>query len=182
MEVKHGPAAASSSSSSSVTLEAPCVVVNGDLARVERQLLPPHLARDFTGWSYSCSVVTFHWALSTRLHALAHHSIFLGGLDEPLAEEREGGKSRRQAWDWEGLGKGPQPTGQQGQQDQQGQPVNFYVHAPSRSDPSQASRQRTQPGHATPPSHLRSRARAGRRPPHTRAMRCTQTATSSPRS
>lgn len=134
--MKHGPAAASSSSSSSVTLEAPCVVVNGDLARVERQLLPPHLARDFGGWSYSCSVVTFHWALSTRLHALAHHSIFLGGLDEPLAEEREGGKSRRQAWDWEGLGKGPQPTGQQGQQDQQGQPVNFYVHAPSRSDPS----------------------------------------------
>uniref|UniRef100_A0A7S2R9P3 Amine oxidase domain-containing protein n=1 Tax=Rhizochromulina marina TaxID=1034831 RepID=A0A7S2R9P3_9STRA len=97
-------------------VDAAAVLVNVDLPMAEATLLPKSQKRDFSTSQFSCSVVSFHWALNTTLKPLSHHTLFL----EAQSEAR-----RQQSWEWESAfssrGEGP---------------ANFYVHAPARTDPS----------------------------------------------
>jgi phytoene desaturase len=111
------------------------VLVNADLPLAEELLLgrgassktaqevvPP--PRDFSNADFSSSVVAFHFALNVKLEGLSHHSLFLA-VDEP-SEKSDGEPRREKAWDWEGMMAGSR---------EKAGAVNFYVHAPSRTDP-----------------------------------------------
>jgi phytoene dehydrogenase-like protein len=135
------------SSDGSDHIHAAQVVVNGDLAAAEERLFCGTAleaeARSFQNKELSCSVIAFHWALRTQLPTLSHHNVFLatdpgggGGWDNkrarPLDEPR-----RRLAWDWVNrLRLGDDAASEAvGGADVEGL-CNFYVHAPSRTDPS----------------------------------------------
>ena len=133
-------------------IESACVVVNADLPAAETQLLPPELRRSEyaelseerearsrseqpaggqsggrrRGWRYSTSSVSFFFCLDRRYEQLRHHNVFLAGADA-----------------WRGLFDAT-AYGRFGEGAQAGAgappPLHFYVHAPSRTDPSVCER------------------------------------------
>mmetsp|Transcript_2368 Transcript_2368/g.3411 ORF Transcript_2368/g.3411 Transcript_2368/m.3411 type:complete len:634 (-) Transcript_2368:193-2094(-) len=107
-------------------LPADMVVANPDLPWAEKNLLQEHAKRpnfDRTdkNWKYSSSVVSFCWAVDKSYpEALGHHSLFL---------------SNNYKKSWEGI------FGNQGENvedvlKKEYQDFNFYVHTPTRTDPS----------------------------------------------
>ncbi|CAM6092932.1 unnamed protein product [Calypogeia fissa] len=95
-------------------LRADIVVANADLPYVYNQLLSSggnkHAER-LTRSKYSASVISFNWSLDSHLDGLNHHNIFLS-------------ESYERSWD--------RATDASSFLDQ----PNFYLHAPSRTDPS----------------------------------------------
>lgn len=71
--------------------------------------------KDWNKKDYSCGVIAFYWAVDKKVDYLSHHSIFLGAGGGPRAAD--------EAWmpitSGDGISKTP----------------NFYVHCPSRTDP-----------------------------------------------
>ncbi|EPS33110.1 hypothetical protein PDE_08072 [Penicillium oxalicum 114-2] len=97
-------------------IEADAVVVNADLLYAYEELLPSHQSKpDVTREKedVSCSAITFYWSMSQRIPQLESHNMFVG-----------------------------QPSGEQfpdvyWNRDRETMP-SFYVHVPSRTDPSAA--------------------------------------------
>ena len=90
------------------------VVVNIDAPRAEELFLPPAVQdRGAITKRPSCGIVSLSFALNITLSRLAHHTLFLGDMGEC----------------WECVKR---PDGSTFD----GEKFNFYVHAPSRSDPS----------------------------------------------
>jgi len=95
-------------------LKSDIIVANADLPYVYRKLLPDKgKSRRLDRMRYSCSAICFHWGLSKVYPQLGHHSVFLSdafreGLDSIFKEKS--------------VGDSP----------------SFYVHAPTRTDPSAA--------------------------------------------
>ncbi len=95
-------------------IQAEVVVANADLAYVYRSLLPDDGTADrLARKRYGCSAVIFYWGLNTRFPQLGAHNLF-------LAEDY------RQSFDpiFEQLTLPDDPS--------------FYVHVPTRTDPSTA--------------------------------------------
>jgi phytoene desaturase len=90
------------------------IVANADLPYVYRELLPPgRKSRRIDRMKYSCSAICFHWGLDKLYPQLSNHSVFLSdnfkkGLDAIFKEKS--------------VSETP----------------SFYVHAPSRTDPTAA--------------------------------------------
>jgi phytoene desaturase len=90
------------------------VVANADLPYVYRNLLPRSgKSKKLDRMKYSCSAICFHWGLDKVYPQLGHHSVFLSdgfreGLDTIFKDKS--------------VGDNP----------------SFYVHAPTRTDPSAA--------------------------------------------
>ena len=106
------------------SLMADRVVIDADLAAAEALLPPEYRRSDYAeiseqgggeGWRYSSSTVSFYFCLDVRYPQLRHHNVFIGGNGA-----------------WDGLfdaaaySEWPQREGT----------LNFYVHAPARTDPS----------------------------------------------
>ena len=97
-------------------IEADAVVVNADLLYAYEELFPSHQSKpDVTREKedVSCSAITFYWSMSQRIPQLESHNMFVG-----------------------------QPSGEQfpdvyWNRDRETMP-SFYVHVPSRTDPSAA--------------------------------------------
>jgi phytoene desaturase len=95
-------------------VKADIIISNADLPYVYRKLLPDkrksqHLDR----LKYSCSSICFHWGLDKIYPQLDHHNVFLSD------RFREG---LEKIMKYKSVGENP----------------SFYVHAPSRTDPSAA--------------------------------------------
>jgi phytoene desaturase len=96
-------------------IKADIIVANADLPYVYRKLLPDKgKSRRLDRMRYSCSAISFHWGLDKVYPQLGQHSVFLSdgfqeGLDIIFKEKS--------------VGDHP----------------SFYVHAPTRTDPSAAS-------------------------------------------
>ena len=90
------------------------IVANADLPYVYRKLLPDRgKSRRLDRLKYSCSAICFHWGLDKVYPQLGHHSVFLSdefreGLDKIFKDKS--------------IGNHP----------------SFYVHAPTRTDPTAA--------------------------------------------
>jgi phytoene desaturase len=90
------------------------IVANADLPYVYRKLLPDRgKSRRLDRLKYSCSAICFHWGLDKVYPQLGHHSVFLSdefreGLDNIFKDKS--------------IGNHP----------------SFYVHAPTRTDPTAA--------------------------------------------
>lgn len=107
------------------------VVVNADTPYAYENLLPnaegqlktedadsptvSSTASDLDGREYSCGVIAFYWAVDKKVDYLRHHSIFLGS---PVEEVK--------AW---------KPITSPANMPEK---PNFYVHCPTRTDPSAA--------------------------------------------
>ncbi|MCU0362359.1 MAG: phytoene desaturase family protein [Bacteroidales bacterium] len=95
-------------------IKADIIIANADLPYVYRKLLPDRRkAERLDRMKYSCSAISFHWGLDKHYPQLGHHSVFLSdafrdGLDRIFKDKT--------------VGDSP----------------SFYVHAPSRTDPSAA--------------------------------------------
>ena len=90
------------------------VILNVDLPEAEETLVD-ETSRDTVGeLRPSCAIVQLHFALSKKLDALAHHSLFLSSAPEKQSWATIHSPNSA-SWD---------PTA-----------FNFYVHAPSRTDP-----------------------------------------------
>jgi phytoene desaturase len=90
------------------------VIANADLPYVYRELLPDKkVSAKIDKLKYSCSAVVMHWGLDKAYPQLGHHSVFLS------ASYR---KNLRRIFRGKSLADNP----------------SFYVHAPSRTDPSAA--------------------------------------------
>ena len=87
------------------------VIANPDLPYVEENMLPEGTEREMDGVEYATPVVSFYFAMDKRFDALGHHTICLSTDYE---------RSWKDITD-----KGEFPPR-----------FNFYVHAPSRTDPS----------------------------------------------
>lgn len=114
-------------------LPADCVVINGDLATTEPLLLPPeHRRSEYKdsseeggsggvsgrlsgGYRYSSSTVSFFFCLERRYPELRHHNVFIGDQEA-----------------WDGLFDGAAYKDWHARSGT----INFYVHAPARTDPS----------------------------------------------
>jgi phytoene desaturase len=106
------------------------VLANADLPYVYDRLLPPNgVAKSLLRKQYSCSAVSFFWALDHRCSALAPHTLFLA--DDARAN-------------YDAITHG------------QGLPANpsLYVHAPARLDPSVAPAGHDSVTAIVPVSHL----------------------------
>jgi len=92
-------------------MEGDIVVANPDLPYVEENLIPQGMERDLKRCEYSTPTVSFYFAMDKQFDALAHHTICL---------------STDYVRSWDVV------------KDEGEFPVrfNFYVHAPSRTDPS----------------------------------------------
>jgi len=101
-------------------INADVIVANADLPYVYRNLLPDRRKSGrIDRMKYSCSAISYHWALDKVYPQLGHHSVFLSdgfreGLDRIFVDKS--------------VGDHP----------------SFYIHAPVRTDPSAAP-----PGHDT---------------------------------
>lgn len=90
------------------------IVANADLPYVYRELLPDkNKSRRLENLKYSCSAISFHWALDKVYPQLGHHSVFLSdgfreGLDTIFRDKS--------------ISDTP----------------SFYIHAPVRTDPDAA--------------------------------------------
>jgi phytoene desaturase len=99
-------------------VNADIIVANADLPYVYRKLLPDKTkSKKLDMLKYSCSAICYHWGLDKVYPQLGHHSVFLSeqfrdGLDSIFKDKSVN----------------PHPS--------------FYVHAPTRTDPS-----------ASPPDH-----------------------------
>eukprot|EP00913_Durusdinium_trenchii_P007141 g6716.t1 len=102
------------------------VVVNADTPYAYQKLLEhtpsqaeaPSVAEtseDLDGREYSCGVIAFFWAVDCKVDYLRHHTIFLG---TPVEEKKA----------WEPITEAAQMP----------ERPNFYVHCPTRTDPSAA--------------------------------------------
>jgi phytoene desaturase (3,4-didehydrolycopene-forming) len=109
----------------STFLPADLVVVNADLPYATKSLLtekdPSQVKFDWDdSFSYSSGVISFHWAVSKTCDDLNTHNIFMVTGSRPQAE-----------LSWKIL------RTNQGDVTPDG-PFNFYVHRPSKTDPSAA--------------------------------------------
>lgn len=99
-------------------IKADIIVANADLPYVYRKLLPDkRLSDNLDRKNYSCSAICYHWGLDKIYPQLGHHSVFLSdsfreGLDKIFIDKS--------------ISDNP----------------SFYIHAPTRTDPS-----------AAPPNH-----------------------------
>ncbi|KAL2653442.1 hypothetical protein R1flu_021570 [Riccia fluitans] len=94
-------------------IKADIVVANADLPHVYKSLLGSYgrkQASNLLQSKYSASVIAFQWAMNTHLEGLSHHNVFLSDLYE---------KSWQRVTNASSMIERP----------------NFYVHAPSRTDP-----------------------------------------------
>jgi len=103
------------------TWDADDVVTNADLPYAYSNLLPrdqdiQQRARQISAMRHTSSVISFYWGLNKSYPQLLHHNIFLG-KDQPGAWAEVFGT------------KGMTPT------EIRLTDPNFYVHAPSRTDP-----------------------------------------------
>ncbi len=95
-------------------VKADIIIANADLPYVYRKLLPDkRKSRRFDKKRYSCSAISFHWGLDKVYPQLGHHSVFLAesfreGLDRIFIDKS--------------ISSNP----------------SFYIHAPTRTDPSAA--------------------------------------------
>jgi len=95
-------------------VKADIIVANADLPYVYRKLLPDRRkSKKLDNLKYSCSAICYHWGLDKVYPQLGHHSIFLSdgfreGLDKIFIDKS--------------ISDTP----------------SFYIHAPTRSDPSAA--------------------------------------------
>ena len=95
-------------------IKADIFVANADLPYVYRRLLPGKWRSEkIERMRYTCSAISYHWGLDKVYPQLAHHNVFLSddfrnGLDRIFKDKS--------------VGDNP----------------SFYVHAPSRTDPSAA--------------------------------------------
>ena len=90
------------------------VIANADLPYVYRELLPDKkVSAKIDKLKYSCSAVVMHWGLDKAYPQLGHHSVFLSTSYR---------KNLRRIFRGKSLADNP----------------SFYVHAPSRTDPSAA--------------------------------------------
>jgi phytoene desaturase len=95
-------------------IKADIIVANADLPYVYRKLLPDkRLSENLDKKNYSCSAICYHWGLDKVYPQLGHHSVFLSdgfreGLDKIFIDKS--------------VSDSP----------------SFYIHAPSRTDPSAA--------------------------------------------
>lgn len=97
-------------------IEADAVVVNADLLYAYKELLPspnstPAVSRKKE--DISCSAITFYWSLSEKVPQLESHNMFVG--------QPSGHEFPDVYWKCDGLSM-----------------PSFYVHVPSRTDPSAA--------------------------------------------
>jgi phytoene desaturase len=61
-------------------IKADLIIANADLPYVYRELLPDKLkSRHIDNLKYSCSAITFHWALDKVYTELGNHSVFVSG-------------------------------------------------------------------------------------------------------
>jgi phytoene desaturase len=89
-------------------------VGNADLPYIYRKLLPESReAQAMENKRYTCSTIMFYWGVDKRYHQIAHHNVFLGG------DYRD---SFDRIFNDHDLPSEP----------------SFYVHAPTRTDPSAA--------------------------------------------
>ena len=96
------------------SVKADIVIANADLPYVYRELLPDKkVSAKIDRMKYSSSAVVMHWGLDKSYPQLGHHSVFLS------ASYR---KSLRRIFSGKSLSDNP----------------SFYIHAPSRTDPSAA--------------------------------------------
>ena len=95
-------------------VSADIIVANADLPYVYRKLLPGSIkSRRLDNLKYSCSAICYHWGLDKIYPQLGHHSVFLSdkfreGLDSIFKDKS--------------VSDHP----------------SFYIHAPTRTDPSAA--------------------------------------------
>jgi phytoene desaturase len=99
------------------------VIVNADLPYAEASLVHNKDADHRTAvydwedkYKFSSGVVAFHWSISQKLDMLATHTVFLA--------TQQGNNAARQSWN----------TLRSNAKFQE--PFNFYVHCPSKTDPS----------------------------------------------
>jgi len=98
----------------STEVKADLVVANADLPYVYRELLPDRgISKRLDRMKYSCSAICFHWGLDKVYPQLNHHNVFLSdefrdGLDRIFIDKT--------------VNENP----------------SFYIHAPTRTDPSAA--------------------------------------------
>jgi phytoene desaturase len=96
------------------SVHAEIVVANADLPYVYRELLPDRkTSAKIDKLKFSCSAIAMHWGLDKTYPQLGHHSVFLS------ASYR---KNLRRIFRGKSLAENP----------------SFYMHAPSRTDPSAA--------------------------------------------
>lgn len=95
-------------------VKADVIVANADLPYVYRNLLPDkNKSRRLDNLKYSCSAISYHWGLDKTYPQLSHHSVFLSdGFSEGL----------KRIFRDKSISDHP----------------SFYVHAPTRTDPSAA--------------------------------------------
>jgi len=141
--------------------EADLVVVNTDLPRAYRTLLREadlglrpeqtessstqtpvkDFAQDWGGKDYSCGVIAFYWALDKKVDYLQHHSVFLGAPAEATKA-------------WEPItAAAAMPRN-----------PNFYVHCPTRTDPSAAPEGGESMMVLFPVGNMQDMAKAGKKP------------------
>ncbi|CAJ1351793.1 unnamed protein product [Effrenium voratum] len=124
-------------------------------ANAEEDMSVEKTAEDLDGREYSCGVIAFFWAVDCKVDYLRHHTIFLG---TPVEEKK--------AWTpiTSAAGMPEKP--------------NFYVHCPTRTDPSAAPegcesimvlfpvanmQQMAEAGHAAPKGELYAEMRKAAR-------------------
>jgi phytoene desaturase len=110
----NGKRAVSITTADGEVVQADLIVANADLPYVYRELLPRNRrSQKLDKLKYSCSAMVFHWGLDKVYPQLAHHNVFLNdgfrtGLKVIFRDKSAD----------------PNPS--------------FYVHAPTRTDPSAA--------------------------------------------
>lgn len=103
-------------------IPADLVIVNADLPYATKSLLNSERSHDVFDWddqfSFSSGVISFHWSVSKPLYDLNTHNVFLVAGSRSQSEKS-----------WEVL--------RTNKSDMQA-PFNFYVHRPTKTDPSAA--------------------------------------------
>jgi phytoene desaturase len=100
--------------SDGTSISADIIIVNADLPYAYRKLLPdPKISSRIDAMKYACSAIVFHWGLDKVFPGFEHHSVFLSG------EYRE---NLNMIFNEKSISDKP----------------SFYIHAPSRTDPSSA--------------------------------------------
>lgn len=114
-------------------ISADIVVANADLGYVYRELLPDKdIAAQINRKEYGCSTVMFYWGLDKQIKELGAHNLFFSGDYRRGFEEL-----------FRGTGMPEEP--------------NFYIHVPTRMDPTAAPTGCDTLYAAVPVAHINSR-------------------------
>ena len=105
-------------------------IVNADLPYVYDKLLPDkQFAEKLNKLNYACSAIVFHWALDKKFQQLEHHSVFLSEDYQDCMDKIFIDKTV-------------------------GTPPSFYVHSPTRTDPTAAPQNEDSVSIVIPVGHI----------------------------